>query len=129
MQETSDSNKKLPIQKVANTIDILISVPQAAKAERGRVSEGVENRMRKNAAEYVAKKLEKLTSDAVMREKTVATKIAAAEKPTGKRSKSDDYKDPNKTHKTEPKDQGSTDNKIPVLSSQSRGTARTSNWK
>ena len=41
-------------------------MPQVAEAEV-RVSEGVENRMRKNAAENVAKNLENLTSDSVMK--------------------------------------------------------------
>ena len=59
MQEKSDSNQKLPSQKLANTIDISISVPPAVEAEEGRVSEGVENRMRTNAAEHVTNKLEK----------------------------------------------------------------------
>ena len=72
---------------------------QGARVKEERVSEGIVNRGRKT----VAKKLETQASDCVVKEKTVAITTAATEKRTGKRSKSDDCKDSNKTHKPESK--------------------------
>ena len=60
--------------------------------------------MRKNAAEYVAKKFQNQNNDTAIKERQNITVASASEKQPGKRSKNDDHKNSRTTPKTDSND-------------------------
>ena len=89
-RQAKQDQSKIDHPEIVTTIDISIPKTQTS-------TKGVKERMKKNAAEYVAKKLENQNNDTEIRQSTT-TVAATSEKQTGKRSKNDDHKDSRKTH-------------------------------